>query len=95
MELPSDREALFALMRELLEANMTIAGPARLAINGEGVFVCATVPIVELGAGDVPGHIHSVMAIADSFANLVAEQMKPESETGQVAPDAATASPAP
>ncbi len=79
MQLPSDKDELYSIMRELLEANMSIAGSARLAINGEGVFVCATVPIVELGAGDVPAHIHSVMAIADSFGNLAVEQMKQES----------------
>ncbi len=93
MELPSDQESLFSLMRELLEANMTIAGPARLAINGGGVFVCATVPVVELGAGDVPAHIHSVMAIAESFGNLAAEQMQQESANSQVAPDASAANP--
>ncbi len=93
MELPSDQEALFSLMRELLEANMTIAGPARLAINGDGVFVCATVPVVELGAGDVPAHIHSVMAIADSFGNLATEQIKQESANQAAAPAESLANP--
>ncbi len=67
MEIPSADDELFRLMRELLEANMTIAGAARLGISGESVFVCATVPLVELVPGDVPAHIHSVMTIADSI----------------------------
>jgi hypothetical protein len=64
MELPPDENELLPLLRELLEANMTIAGPARMGISGESVFVCATVPLVELVPGDVPAHIHSVMTIA-------------------------------
>jgi hypothetical protein len=67
MELPSDQEMVTPLMRELLEANMTFAGAARLGISGEGVFVCASIPVAELGDDDVPSHIHSVMAIAESF----------------------------
>ncbi len=85
MELPTEKDALLPLMRELLEANMTLAGSARLGISGEGVFVCATIPIVELGSGDVAAHIHSVMAIADSFGQPPAqetEHQETEQETG-------------
>ena len=78
MGLPSDSDELASLMRELLETNMTIAGPTRLAINGEGVFVCSTMPIVELRSGDVPAHIYSVMTIAESFNNPFSEQVKQE-----------------
>ncbi len=69
MELPTDEAQVLSLMHELLEANMTIAGPARLGISGDSVFVCATVPLVELVPGDVSAYIHSVMTIADSVAN--------------------------
>ncbi len=78
MKLPSDENEMLPLMRELLEANMTIAGSARLGISGEGVFVSATIPVVELAAGDVPAHIHSVMAIAESFGHPFAEEVKQE-----------------
>jgi hypothetical protein len=81
MELPSDQDMILPLMRELLEANMTIAGSARLAINGEGVFVCATIPIVELAADGVPAHIHSVMAIAEKISAPSDEEVKQEGAT--------------
>lgn len=73
MELPSESDGILPLMRELLEANMTIAGPARLGISGEGVFVSATIPLSELTPDGVPAHIHSVMVIADSFGQPNAE----------------------
>jgi hypothetical protein len=75
MELPSEQEMIPPLMRELLEANMTIAGSARLGISGEGVFVCASILADELGAGDVPAHIHAVMAIAGSFDHSFSEEL--------------------
>jgi hypothetical protein len=78
MRVPSDANELLSLMRELLEANMTIAGSARLGISGEGVFVSATIPVVELAANDVPAHIHSVMAIADSFGHPPVGEVKQE-----------------
>ena len=74
MELPSEEEMVAPLMRKLLEANMTFAGPARLGISGEGVFVCASMPVAELAADDVPAHIHSVMAIAQSFGTPMTEE---------------------
>jgi hypothetical protein len=85
MELPSDQEMIPPLMRELLEANMTIAGTARFGISGEGVFVCATIPVVELAPGDVPAHIHSVMEIAGSVRNPF-EQVGRQEASAQAAP---------
>lgn len=75
-ELPSDRDAIFDLMRDLLQANMNIAGSARLGISGESIFACATAPVVELAPGDVATHIHSVMALAASFVNPPGEQVE-------------------
>jgi hypothetical protein len=86
MELPSENDMITPLMRDLLEANMTIAGSARLAINGEGVFVCATIPVAELGADDVPAHIHSVMAIAESFSNPFDEEARGEEASQEGTP---------
>ena len=91
MELPSDQEMVTPLMRELLEANMTFAGAARLGISGEGVFVCASIPVAELGDGDVPSHIHSVMAIAESFGPPMEEMnyegMSQEASLPEQVPD--------
>lgn len=78
MEVPADKDELFTLMRDLLEINMTLAGPTRLAINGQGVFVCATIPIVQLRPGDVPAHIHSVLATAEKFITAPDEEAKRE-----------------
>ena len=64
MEIPADGDEAAALLRELLEANMTIAGSARLGISGEGVFVCSTLPVAALVVREVPGHIESVVALA-------------------------------
>jgi hypothetical protein len=76
--LPSNKDQALNFMRELLEMNMTIPGFARLGIGEEGVFVCATIPVVELAADEVHDHIHSVMAIAASFDNPSADRLKHE-----------------
>ncbi len=86
MDLPSDENELVSLMRELMEANMTIAGSARVGISGEGIFVCATVPIVELVPGDVPGHIHSVMTIADRIVSPFGQVEKQEGASQEQTP---------
>lgn len=83
------KKVLF-LMRQLLEADMSLTGSARIAVSGKSVFACATVPLVELIPGDVPVHIDSVMGIAKQaagslgpfdFAEIVptaSEGVKPE-----------------
>lgn len=64
MEVPPDKDEAAALLRELMEANMHIAGPARLAVSGDGVFVCSTIPVAALAVSDVPSHIEAVVALA-------------------------------
>ena len=81
-ELPSEGDELLPLLRELLEANMTIAGSPRLGISGEGVFVCATIPLAELAADGVAANIHSVMSLADRFAG---GPSRPDSEPEEAA----------
>ncbi len=76
MKLPADQDAIFHLMHDLLQANMNIAGSARLGISGESIFACSTAPVVELAPGDIATHIHSVMALAASFVNPSGEQVK-------------------
>lgn len=77
MELPSDPDQALPFMRELLEMNMTIPGAARLGINGQGVFVCGTIPLPGLTVERVAAHIHSVMEIAASFGHPINEQLEP------------------
>ena len=80
MELPPDKDQSNLLLRELLETNATITGAARLALNGQGVFVCSTVPVVKLTVEETFSHIHPVMEIAASVQNPFAEDVKKEEE---------------
>lgn len=67
MGLPSDKELILPLMRELLEINMSIADPGRVGIRDEAVFATITRPVPELRPDDFAKCIHSVMVIADSM----------------------------
>lgn len=67
MELPSDRELILPLMRELLEINLLMIGVERLGIKNEAVFVAVTRPIMELKKNDFANFIHSVMMTADNL----------------------------
>jgi hypothetical protein len=67
MKLPSDKDLILPLMRDLLEWNAVIPGLARLGIMGEAVFVSISQPVVELGSDDFAFCIHRVMKLADDL----------------------------
>jgi hypothetical protein len=68
MPMPSDRDLILPLMRELLELNMQISGSARLGIDGDAVFVSNTHPVMELQeSDDFAQMIHAAMAMADDL----------------------------
>ena len=67
MPMPSDRDLILPLMRELLELNMRVSGAARLGIDGDSVFVSNTRPILELRSGDFAEMIHTTMGMADEL----------------------------
>ncbi|MCL4298467.1 MAG: hypothetical protein KJ077_22210 [Anaerolineae bacterium] len=71
MPLPSDKELILPLMRELLELNLVMASVERLGIKNETVFVSVTRSIMELQRGDFAKFIHSVMATADHLDDIL------------------------
>ena len=74
MPLPSDKELILPLMRELLELNLLIAGVERLGIKNEAVFISITRPIMELKKNDFADFIHSVMSTADRLDDQLLEK---------------------
>lgn len=81
MDLPSDKDRMLTVLRDLMEANMNLAGPARLGIFGESVFVAATMPFIKLTANAAQAHIQPVMEIAATLHEAYAEQLKKEGES--------------
>jgi hypothetical protein len=94
-ELPPDKEQALRFMREILQTNMTIPGPTRMGLSDENVYVCATIPASTLSAGDVPEHIHSVMAIAASYTNPFAETPRYEPPSAENTPSENVSEPGP
>ena len=74
MPLPSDKDLILPLMRELLELNMQIAGSVRLGIKGDAVFIAVARPVIELRGGDFAQCIHTVMSMADTLDNPLIEK---------------------
>jgi len=71
MPLPSDKDLILPLMREVLELNLTIPSEGKIGIMDETVFVAVTRRIEELHEDDVALCIHSVMSIADSIDDIL------------------------
>jgi hypothetical protein len=74
MPLPSDKELIVPLMRDLLELNLKIASAGRVGISDEMVFVAVTRPVMELHSEDVARCIQSVMSIADGIDDALLEK---------------------
>jgi hypothetical protein len=69
MALPSDRDLILPLMRELLERNFGLAGPARLAIDRHVVVVAVfALPAADLSEGDMRAAIDNPMWMAEEAA---------------------------
>jgi hypothetical protein len=81
MDLPPDKDRMLKVLRDLMEANMNLAGPARLGIYGESVFVSSTMPFLKLTASAAQAHIQPVMEIAATLHEAYAEQAKKEGES--------------
>jgi hypothetical protein len=90
MPLPSDKELIAPLMRELLELNLRITSAGRVGISDERVFVAVTRPVTELHADDVARSIRSVMVIADSIDDDLLERYGGTAKK-RVAPEPASA----
>lgn len=72
MPLPSDAELVVPLMRELLETNPLLAGPARLGIRGDSVYA-TFVDTVELMEDD--DYRRALVAVA-TLASSVAPSLR-------------------
>jgi hypothetical protein len=66
-KLPSDRELMLPLMRELLEKNAGLPDAVRLVIANDRVFAMLTRRISSLSEAEVGRSIDSVMVLADEL----------------------------
>jgi hypothetical protein len=74
MELPSDRDLILPLMRDLLELNVNVLGPARASILGSAVVITASVPMEGMDDNQVGFTINNVMSMADHFDEPLLER---------------------
>ena len=65
--LPSDRDLLMPLMRDLLLRNMELPGEARFGILNEMVVLGLSVPLPDAWSFSIDQHIEEVMALADEL----------------------------
>lgn len=74
MTLPSDKDLLLPLMRELLEYNGTSITPAQLGISGQSVKVSIIRQADGLTIDDVSAFIYHVMCVADDLDDQLIEK---------------------
>ncbi len=65
--LPSDRDLILPLMRELLEKNIVLPESAKFAIVDDTVIVVITRPLQDTSPDQIGRSIQAVMAVADSL----------------------------
>ena len=74
MQLPSDKDLLLPLMRELLEFNLRVSGSARLGIVRDYVFVSIIQPVLQMRTEEFSRIIHMVMQLADDLDDKLIEK---------------------
>jgi hypothetical protein len=74
MKLPSDKELIVPLMRELLELNLMLRGAVRVGISGELVIAVAIRPLEEMYREEFTNCIFSVMSVADHIDDMLLEK---------------------
>lgn len=74
MPLPSDKELILPLMRELLEFNVGIPTPARVGIQEDVVVAALVRDLDDLQQSDIPKSIHCVMSLADRLDDALVEK---------------------
>lgn len=67
MPMPSDKELILPLMRELLTINMSMSGPSRLGIKEDQVYTAFLYPVKAITDDDYATLIHWTMALADQL----------------------------
>jgi len=65
MAMPSDKDLILPLMRELLNINIELSGPVRLGIEGDNVYATLLFPVKGLTDEQYPDLIHWTMSLAD------------------------------
>lgn len=65
--LPSDRDLIVPLMRELLEQNVLLPEAAKFGIVNDSVLVVITRPLQDLSPDQIGRAISAVMGVADSL----------------------------
>jgi hypothetical protein len=70
MPLPSDKDLILPLFRELLEYNLLIPGPVRLGIKNENVFASSVLAVDNLQREECFQVINSVMSVADDLDDV-------------------------
>jgi hypothetical protein len=65
MAMPSDKELILPLMRELLNFNIDLSGPTRLGIDGDNIYTALLYPVKALADDEYGNMIHWTMSLAD------------------------------
>jgi hypothetical protein len=71
MPLPSDKDLILPLFRELLEFNLLIPGPVRLGIKNENVFAFSVLAADNLQREECFQVINLVMSVADDLDDIL------------------------
>jgi tetratricopeptide (TPR) repeat protein len=74
MQLPSDKDLLLPLMRELLEFNLRVSGSARLGIVRDYVFVSIIQTVLHMRTEEFSRVINMVMQLADELDDKLIEK---------------------
>ena len=67
MNLPSDKELILPLMRELLEINLSLRNEAKIGIKKDVIYIAMMKPVEYMTKSDVPRSIDYVMSLADDI----------------------------
>ncbi len=74
MDLPSDKDLILPLMRELLEINAILPNECRFAIHGNSVIAASSKIITEYSEIMVPMCLHFISEIADNYDDYLIEK---------------------
>ena len=74
MDLPSDKNLILPLMRELLEINAVIPSECRFGLHQDIVVTTITKPIIDYNENLIADCITQVMSIADNFDDPLIEK---------------------
>ena len=74
MPLPSDKDLILPLLRELMELNLSIAGECRIGLIQEKIFAVITYPAHAMEETEIYRCIHTVMKTADDLDDLLEQK---------------------